>query len=815
MDKLIKSKNIDILYNNNPKSYKPKLTDNVIFFPIRHHSPMASYQLEQLIKNYKPEIILIEGADNLNSVKDKFFIKGAKMPLAFYSVHRYEEEIEIEGKTIKEKRRSAVYYPFTSFSPEYVALSVGDKLGIKTSFIDLPYTHFNLYGGNYESISNDSALQHSQYISMLCKKLNMEDFNEFWETYFETNRFDDTPEEFIEKFYTFCYYSRKSYSLDALIVEGNIVREIYMISKIKEAMKEYKKIVVVTGGFHTPSLLSYDYKSDLLDKFKLKNNGDIENYIVPYSYDKIDERSGYKSGIMFPLYHEFKLKTFLSSDKIDVIEMMLHKFHDDFKKTTGKSSIVNKIEALRIMDGLRYLRDKKGVTTKEMFDAIISSYSKSELDEFAVFSSLNRVLTGKKKGDFIYQDGDNPIILDFHNKIKKHRLNLYETQRSEVYPDKNRSQKERSLFFHKLLFLNIDFANLLLKNRSQYGNYKVNNNIIITREGKGNYLNDNNRYVSEVWEYHKSTETYVSLIEASFYGATINEAATNMFEEIWNDSNSFSYSVNIFINMLKLELLPNRTQYLDSLEKILMIEMQLNSLINGFATLYNFINLVNDIPEIYQFEEIYLKTYEKIVKILYFTDQLSKEEESSFLQHLKIFYNILIKDEEKVNDLKELLLFLRETLYDNFELLGGIDGMLSSLELLSEEELIINFKKIVMGINNGKNSSLYLKGLFTISRELFFINQNFIIELNNLFLSLDEDEFLIMLPRLREAFTFFSPQELSKIAKNIAISVDISEDLFTHEIDSLGISPEELLLAQKTEKRVHQFLLENNLVEFK
>ncbi len=823
MKKLLESKNIEILYNNNPKSYKPKLSDDIIFFPIRHHSPISSYQLGKLIDSYNPDLILIEGATNLNEIKDKFFLEGSKMPLAFYTVHRFEEEIEEDGSFTKEKRRDAVYYPFTSFSPEYIALKKGKEKEIDTRFIDLPYSYFKIYGGNYEATSNDSALQHSQYIAKLCENLNVTDFNDFWETHFETNRFKDSPEKFIETFYTFCYYSRKSYTLEALKSEGNIAREVYMISQIEEAKKEYKKIIVVTGGFHTPSLLSYDYKNKRQNSFnfKLKKYGEIKNYVVPYSYDKIDERSGYKSGIIFPLFHKGLLDNYLKynlNDDFDPfyenILTFLHKFHKDFKEITGTSSIVNKIEALRIMDGLKSLRDKLGVTSKEMFDAIISSYSKSEIDEFNIVSSISRVLTGKNKGEFIYKDGDNPIILNFHKMVKKYRLKLSDgRERIELYPDKKQIQKEKSLFFHKLVFLNISFATLLVKNPSQLGSYNNNKNVYTSSDGKGNYLNDDNRYVSEVWDYIKTTETYVDLIESSLYGSTIDEAALNKFEEVWNDSNSFSYSINIFINMLKLELLPNRKYYLDSLETILDLEMQLTSLIKGFSTLYGFINLNNSIPEIYRFEYIFDKTYEKILKLLYFTDNLAREEENQFLNNLKIFFNILIYDIIKKEEFKELLISLRETLYDNFELLGGIDGMLSSLGVLTEEELIENFNKIVQGVNSSENSALYLKGIFTISRELFFTNQNFIEQLNNLFLTLEEDEFLEMLPQLREAFTFFSPNELSKIAKNVATSIDISEDELEKELE-LDISAEETMLIQKTSKKVYNFLTENKLVEF-
>jgi len=41
------------------------LSAPVLFFPVRHHSPVCSYQLLRTIELYSPEIILIEGPEML------------------------------------------------------------------------------------------------------------------------------------------------------------------------------------------------------------------------------------------------------------------------------------------------------------------------------------------------------------------------------------------------------------------------------------------------------------------------------------------------------------------------------------------------------------------------------------------------------------------------------------------------------------------------------------------------------------------------------------------------------------------------------
>ncbi|MBQ2265459.1 MAG: hypothetical protein II341_08665, partial [Oscillospiraceae bacterium] len=40
----------------------------VLLFPVRHHSPVCSYQLVRTIAAYQPDTILIEGPENANEL---------------------------------------------------------------------------------------------------------------------------------------------------------------------------------------------------------------------------------------------------------------------------------------------------------------------------------------------------------------------------------------------------------------------------------------------------------------------------------------------------------------------------------------------------------------------------------------------------------------------------------------------------------------------------------------------------------------------------------------------------------------------------
>jgi pheromone shutdown protein TraB len=54
---------------------------------------------------------------------------------------------------------------------------------------------------------------------------------------------------------TLCYYSRIDYPEELLIEEQNPQREMFMAEQIMSRCKTYKRILAVTGGYHTSALM--------------------------------------------------------------------------------------------------------------------------------------------------------------------------------------------------------------------------------------------------------------------------------------------------------------------------------------------------------------------------------------------------------------------------------------------------------------------------------------------------------------------------------------------------------------------------------
>lgn len=110
------------------------LNGKVLLFPVRHHSPVCSYQLVRTIREYKPEIILIEGPENANSLIPVLTDDKTKLPVAIY--YYYKDTKKLVSEDAEDYK---CYYPFLYSSPEYNAMKQAQNMGIPAEFIDLPY----------------------------------------------------------------------------------------------------------------------------------------------------------------------------------------------------------------------------------------------------------------------------------------------------------------------------------------------------------------------------------------------------------------------------------------------------------------------------------------------------------------------------------------------------------------------------------------------------------------------------------------------------------------------------------------------------
>ena len=95
---------------------------------IRHHGPGSARSVAQALDELRPDLVLVEGAPELDQVVALLADADMRPPVAglVYAV---------------DEPRRAVFYPLASFSPEWVAARWALAHDVPVRFADLPITH--------------------------------------------------------------------------------------------------------------------------------------------------------------------------------------------------------------------------------------------------------------------------------------------------------------------------------------------------------------------------------------------------------------------------------------------------------------------------------------------------------------------------------------------------------------------------------------------------------------------------------------------------------------------------------------------------
>jgi hypothetical protein len=246
-----------------------------------------------------------------------------------------------------------MYTPYMDSSPELVAIRKAEELGVEAHFIDMPLPyHLYKFQDDFDYNSYEkNILFHNQYIENLCKKERCENFEELWEKIFELDYRNKEHVEFVRALFFYGYLTREARGDER--DEVNRMRESYMAMKVEEYRKKYKKILVITGAYHTGALI--ENKGEFAVPFKY-TKGNLKVYPISYSFEKMDSRNGYRSGMQFPNYYN---EIYKNHDYDEVTKRFIAETLRSLKNEKETLSTADGIEAYYLAKELAKLRDKK------------------------------------------------------------------------------------------------------------------------------------------------------------------------------------------------------------------------------------------------------------------------------------------------------------------------------------------------------------------------------------------------------------------------------------------------------------------------
>ncbi len=794
---------------------RSKEQTEIMFLPVRHHSPACSMQIQRVIEKWEPTAILVEGSDNANALLPVMVHEDTVAPFAIY--YSYHDKA---GKISKEKEHYKCYYPFLAYSPELVAVRTAAEKGIPAAFIDLSYG--DILAASKEgrglrkkeeknNYNDDYLLSHNEYIGRLCERTGLRSFDEFWEKYFELNGMEEDGEIWFSHLLTYCRLARENTPQEEMQEDGCIAREAHMAARIVQCVEKYReksftdedaksknlsdkntenskhdrekiivKILVITGGFHTPGLLDRLSEKNWEEtktaakklsagKFSMEKNGKISEkdqsqkdqsvYLMPYSMEAADALNGYASGMPYTGFYQQVWDGIGEKEKHPYAKAVL-----DLLVATGKKvrireaslSTYDEICAWQMAQGLCELRAKAQPGAYELQDAVLCSYVKGEYNIASNMpvQMLRELMTGKGIGRLCSAADVPPIVQDFEAQCATFRLKIHSTLETETTLSIFSERKHRvvSCFFHRMVFLKTEFARRL--------------------KGPNLQLKKDKNLIREIWKYKWNTQVVSALIDVSVYGATIVEAAVGLVGEELNKDLNAGMAANLLTQVFEMGLTGQLAAVYGRVQELVVADTDFYSIADAMKSLM----MMEELCGLYGVEMDFLTllhtAVQKLITLLPAMAQVKEEQLSDCMDILKMLYQVTGRG-DKMRMERDAYYEALEQLVQTVEINAGLSGCIHGILYGCAKEDANGVENACIGYLTGTREQLlqtanFFRGLFYTAKDLIFIGGRLLGILDTFFGEVGEQEFVELLPQLRMAFAYFTPAEVDKIAKQAA-----------------------------------------------
>ncbi len=781
---LMEDKIINDVYNENKR---------VFFLPVRHHSPAAARAVNELIERLQPSAVLIEGPSDFNQKMDELFLPH-RLPLAVYCYFR---------DTVGERR--GAFYPFITYSPEWQALQKGRAAGAEVLFIDMPWSRICQMETALQEPSErpvleeqryaDVHLRRSSYIARLCAELGVDDFDGLWDELFEIDP-ELTCDEYVLRARTFCAHSREFDIPDPV----DTARERFMAGQILEAMDKHTgNILVVTGGYHTSALEVLITQKDLPDEAEVETEQTIECgcALTPFSNDRLDSLTGYKSGMPGPGFYEFVWED-RSKNKCFDYKPLLTSLVKVFRKKGILFSTADLIAADSTCRALADLRGHKDVWRRDIIDGLRGSLIKDDLARggtHPLLEVVSEIFRGNGVGRLAEGTTVPPLMREIEAMLEEFNLVPEAKQRDIELQLTRQDERKQSRALHCLRILEISGFSLAE-----------------TDTGTASGLSD----VREVWSIKWVPEFASSVIEAASFGSTLIDAASAaLAENAGKAGRDIEKASQLLIDAALAGLGGKIGKLTERLEETVRCGHDfpaITAVLDNLLYLYSYETVLE--PEYREtMTGLFLETYRRC---LYLIENLgvTSQGDKSYVDGVRCMVAVYercagplgLTSEEtgevyrRVNEDREQSAMLR----------GAAAGARWSQKFVENSSIL---KDLRLFYDPGLMGD-YLTGLFALARETIQRDKNFLNEIDRWLTELKDDEFLEAVPSLRLAFTYFTPREKHYLSMHLlAIEDGNSSQRIVSEKspEDLMVNAEQAILSLRFENRLYETLSEYGL----
>ncbi|HTS27728.1 MAG TPA: DUF5682 family protein [Bryobacteraceae bacterium] len=706
-----------------------QLSQPVVFFPVRHHSPACARLVEAAAARLQPKAILIEGPSDFNPSMAEL-ARPHELPIAIYSYVRHGDRM-----------RRGAFYPFCVYSPEWQAFQAGQRRGVPARFIDLPLADRALRT-DLQHLYADTQERRGVWFESLAREIGVEGFDNLWDTLFEVGGGDDIG-AYLERAHRLMYYARLTDS--SLVTWSDQRREAFMAEQILHARREFgEPLLVVTGGFHSYALFARLHELPFEEPVPEPPADPLEPPVTdrgialtPYSYQRLDALTGYNAGMPNPgFYHRVWEDRLTASN--GTWRALLAKACHLLRAHKQLVSTADLIAVESMARGLANLRGHSVVWRQDLVDGVIAAAIKDDLaagGRHPFLDAVHEALRGDLRGRLAKGTAMPPIAADIKRQIAEHGLDTAEEPRMLQLDLHEPEHLARVRVLHRLAILGISGFK-----KSPTG---------ISNQGP-----------REVWQVYWSPEFYANCIEAAIYGATLADGSRARLAELAQAmERSASGAAGLLLESCLMGHLDLAHEFHARLLQLLREDGDFLSVGAALGTLlhiYRYDDVLGSVG-LAGMGEILAEAYGRALWLLEGCGEASGKEQS-FIQAVRNLRDTVERCGASLGlERSEFVAVLRRTIAASkwFTLRGALTGALWSLSAATLEEVGADLPRT----SHPQHLGDFLVGLFHVAREVVQRSSDLLGAIDRLLQEMDNDDFLVALPPLRLAFSVFTPRE--------------------------------------------------------
>jgi hypothetical protein len=403
---------------------------------VRHHSAAIARSIAAMLDAFQPDHLLIEMPSDFNAWLEYLADEETVAPVAISAASP-------EG--------DLAFYPLADFSPELAAIRWASKHGVPVVACDLSVNaKVKLEPPVLPEIDSKNAPSTPAHalVDQLLRRTSSRDIGQLWERLVESPAILAEHESIRLAALTFGFAVRQS---SQTISTRDQLREAAMRECIRQAPR---RSAAVIGSFHAaaliPEVVEQEAERDREILAKLPRSSDMAGVsLVPYSFEQLDERSGYPAGILDPVWHQ-RMAGATSADEMEAAAgEMIVAICREMRRRGHVAGTPDASEIMRMMRDLARMRGLSAPGRSELIESIQSCLVQGELHGRAreVSKASARVLIGNRQGTVSRRVPRCGLAMSLEELLKS--LNL-PTQSSlgeeprEVRLDVLRSPRERA-----------------------------------------------------------------------------------------------------------------------------------------------------------------------------------------------------------------------------------------------------------------------------------------------------------------------------------------------------------------------------------